>query len=266
MKAHTKISVAATLFAAMSFQSEAQVIDLGKSKIVDLSHTYDENTLYWPNSPSKFDHKTLAYGPTDAGYFYSAYTFATPEHGGTHLDAPIHFHKDGDTVEKISTEKLVLPAIVIDISEKANKNHDYRLQLSDIKTFEEKHGTIPSGAAILLRTKWDRFWPDAKSYLGDDTPGKTTDLHFPSFGAEATRFLVNDRGAAMIGIDTASIDYGPSQDFIVHQIVAEKNIPDLENLTGLDKLPETGATIIALPMKIAKGSGAPVRVIAVVPE
>ncbi len=255
-----------TAITVLSFQSEAQIIDLSKTDIIDLSHTYDENTLYWPNSPTSFDHKTLAYGPTDAGYFYSAYTFATPEHGGTHIDAPIHFHKDGDTVEQLKVEKLILPAIVIDVSAAANKDRDYRLQVSDIEKFEERHGKIPENSAILLRTKWDRFWPDAKSYLGDDTPGKTTDLHFPSFGAEATRFLVNERGAAMIGIDTASIDYGPSQDFIVHQIVAEKNIPDLENLTGLDKLPATGATIIALPMKIAKGSGAPVRVIAMVPK
>jgi kynurenine formamidase len=244
----------------------AQTIDLQNSKIVDLSHTYNDKTLYWPNSPTKFEHKELAFGETEAGYFYSAFTLATPEHGGTHLDAPIHFDRDGNSVEKIPLKQLILPAIVIDVSEKAAENRDYLMQVSDIEAFEKKHGKIPAGSAVLLRTRWDQYWPDAKTYLGDDTPGKTTDLHFPSFGVEATKFMIEERGIALIGIDTASIDYGPSQDFEVHQVVGAKNIPDLENLTNLDELPATGATLIALPMKIEGGSGAPVRAIAIVPN
>lgn len=235
-------------------------------QIIDLSHTYSAETLYWPTSPSKFEHKELSYGDTDAGFFYSAYVLSTPEHGGTHIDAPIHFYKDRQTVDEIPLENLILPAVVIDISAQAAADRNYRLSVSDISAFEATHGQIPVGSAVLLFTNWDQYWPDAKNYLGDDTPGDASNLSFPSFGAEATALLVKKRGVKMIGLDTASIDYGKSTDFPVHQIVAEANIPALENLTNLAALPPVGSQIIALPMKVKGGSGAPVRVAAILPS
>ncbi len=252
------------LLTGTSIHVQAGPIDLTSANIVDLSHTYDANTLYWPSSPSNFEHKKLSYGDTDEGFFYSAYALCTPEHGGTHLDAPIHFYKGRQTVDEISLKNLFLPAVVIDVSKQASNNRNHRLTVTDITDFESRHGTIPQGAAILLRTDWDQFWPTAISYLGDDTPGKVSNLSFPSFGAEATRFLTVKRGAKLIGVDTASIDYGKSQDFPVHQIVAEANIPALENLTGLSALPATGAYVIALPMKVGGGSGAPARAVALI--
>lgn len=232
--------------------------------LVDLSHTYDAQTLYWPTSPSAFDHEELSYGETEGGYFYSAYSVATPEHGGTHIDAPIHFGAGKETVDQIALERLFLPVFVIDIRDNAANDPDYRLTLGDVEAFEAEHGAIAQGSAVLALTGWDQYWPDAKTYLGDDTPNAASNLHFPSFGEEAVRFLIEERDVQLIGLDTASIDYGQSKDFMVHRITAEKNIPGLENLKGLENLPPTGAYIMALPMKIGGGSGAPVRVVGMV--
>ncbi len=237
-------------------------LDIGRQEIVDLSHAYDQDTLYWPTSPSRFSLQQLAHGQTAAGFFYSANTFATPEHGGTHIDAPIHFHAEGQTVDQIPLEKLIVPGIVIDVSDKAMQDRNYRLTPGDVQRFEATHGQIAAGSAVLLRTGWGRYWPDPKKYLGDDTPGDASNLQFPAFGESAARLLVQERKVALIGLDTASIDYGPSKDFIVHRVIAGHNIPAIENLTNLDKLPATGFMLIALPVKIEGGSGGPVRVVA----
>ncbi len=253
------------IFLAFTGHLYANPVDLSTANLVDLSHTYSSDTLYWPTSPSEFEHKELSYGRTEEGFFYSAYSLCTPEHGGTHLDAPIHFFEGRQSVDEIPLKNLLLPAVVIDISEQSAGDRNYRLTMEYLQEFEAKHGQIPSGSAILLRTDWDKYWPDAMGYLGDDKPGDASNLSFPSFGAEATGFLVKIRGAKLIGLDTASIDYGKSKDFPVHQVVAEANIPALENLTNLKALPPIGAFIIALPMKVGGGSGAPVRVVAILP-
>ena len=203
---------------------------------------------------------------TDAGYFYSSYSVSTPEHGGTHLDAPIHFSAGGASTEKIALENLIGPAYVIDVSEKAANDRNYRLSAEDVRDFEAEYGQIAAGSIVLMRTDWSERWPDALAYLGDDTPGDASKLQFPGFGADATTFLAEQRKVALLGIDTASIDYGKSQDFIAHRIGAAQGVANLENLTNLKQLPATGSIILALPMKIEGGSGGPVRVVALVPK
>jgi kynurenine formamidase len=235
-------------------------------RLVDLTHAYGSDTLYWPTSPSRFVLEELAHGKTEGGYFYSAYRLCTPEHGGTHLDAPIHFAEGKRTADQIPLEQLIAPAIVIDVSGKAAADRDYRLTPEDVLAFEQRHGRIAAGTIVLLRTGWSRFWPDPKAYLGDNTPGDASKLSFPSYGVEAARMLVEERRVGVLGVDTASIDYGRSTDFMVHRIAAARDVPGLENLTNLDQLPATGATVVALPMKIAGGSGGPVRVVAMVPQ
>src|SRR5215475_2031539 len=194
--------------------------DLSKATVVDLSHPFDEKTLYWPTSPSSFELKKLSYGQTPGGWFYAANTLCTPEHGGTHLDAPIHFSKDGKTIDQIPVRQLIAPAVVIDVSAKAAADPDYRLTREDVRSWEKQHGSIPSGAIVVLRTGWAKRWPDRKQYLGDDTPGDASKLHFPSYGKESSEYLVNERRVAGLGLDTASIDYGASKDFIVHRIAS----------------------------------------------
>lgn len=239
--------------------------DLRTARVVDLTHPFDERTLYWPTAPSGFKLERLHYGKTDGGFFYSAYAFCAPEHGGTHLDAPIHFGEGRWPVDQVPVDRLVRPAIVIDIAAAAAADADHRLTVDELRAWEARHGRISEGAMVLLRTGWSVRWPDAKRYFGDDAAGDASRLHFPSYGADAARILVADRKVTALGVDTASIDHGPSKDFPVHQIVAAANVLGLENLTGLDALPPTGAWVIALPMKIAGGSGGPLRAIALVP-
>lgn len=255
----------AAAFAAIAGSATRAGLDISRARVVDLTHAFDEKTIYWPNSPSTFKLTKLADGATEAGFYYRMNSFCAPEHGGTHLDAPSHFARDGWTAERIPLSRLVAPGIVLDVSRQAAADPDYRLTAQDVRAWEKKHGAIPSGAIVLLRTGWGSRWPDRKRYLGDDTPGATDHLHFPSYGKESAELLVRERKVAAIGLDTASIDYGPSKDFVVHQIAGGANVPGLENLANLEELPETGSWIVALPMKIAGGSGGPLRIAALVP-
>jgi kynurenine formamidase len=255
----------ATGFIAAAFSLPAFALDLSDYELVDLSHSYGSRTLYWPTSPSRFQKTILSYGQTDGGYFYSAFSICTPEHGGTHLDAPIHFSADGLSTDEVPLANLVAPAVVIDVSQNAAADRNYLLSADDVLAFEDRHGRIAPGTIVLLRTDWSQYWPDATAYLGDDTPGDASKLEFPSYGEEAARLLVEDRNVAILGVDTASTDFGKSRDFIVHRIAAARQVSNLENLTNLDKLPPTGSLVMALPMKIEGGSGGPVRVVALVP-
>ena len=244
----------------------AQSQDLMKGTLVDLTHAFNAQTIYWPTSPSSFALKRISYGRTQAGYFHASNSFCAPEHGGTHIDAHVHFLEGRKTVEVIPLERLVGPAVVIDVSRQAARDRDYRLRSQDVLAFEKEHGPITPGTMVLLRTDWSRFWPDRKAYLGDDKRGDASKLRFPGYGAGAVRLLVQERGVRVIGVDSASVDYGRSQDFVVHQINGAMDVVALENLTNLGKLPPRGATVVALPMKIEGGTGAPTRVIAILPR
>jgi kynurenine formamidase len=266
MRVRPLLATFAILGAAAQAASAQQPIDLSRFRLVDLTHAFGSRTLYWPTAPSGFRLERLAYGQTPGGYFYSAYAFSAPEHGGTHLDAPIHFAAGGVTADRLPLEQLVAPAVVIDVSAKAAADPIYRLTRSDVLDFERRHGRIARGSIVLLRTGWSARWPDRLAYFGDTTPGDASRLRFPSYGADAAELLVRERSVAALGVDVASIDYGPSTDFAVHRIASAANVPGFENLTGLDELPATGALVIALPMKIEGGSGGPLRAIALVPR
>ena len=256
---------ALVVLAGVAAKGSKPGLDLAKARVVDLTHAFDEKTIYWPNSPSTFKLTKLADGATEAGFYYRMNSFCAPEHGGTHLDAPSHFARDGRTADQIPLSQLVAPGIVINVAKQAEANPDYRLTVADVRDWEKRHSPVPAGSIVLLRTGWGKRWPDRKRYLGDDTPGAVDHLHFPSYGKEAARLLVRERRVAALGLDTASIDYGPSKDFIVHQIANGANVPGLENIANLEEVPETGAWIVALPMKIAGGSGGPLRIVALLP-
>jgi kynurenine formamidase len=245
-------------------KSASRTAAIDSSKLVDLTYSFDESTIYWPTAQA-FHWEKEKWGKTPAGYWYSAARYSASEHGGTHIDSPIHFAEGKSTVDRIPLAKLVAPAVVVDVSKKCAANPDYAISAADIQSWENAHGAIPEGNIVLFRTGWGRFWPDKKRYIGSDTPGDTAHLHFPSLGRSAAEFLTKQRRIAGIGVDTASIDVGISRDFIVHQIINGANLYGLENLANLNQLPETGALVIALPMKIKGGSGAPTRVIAILP-
>ena len=261
-----RVGLSFSLLTVAATTVHAQALDLSAYRMVDLTHALNAKTLYWPTSPTTFKLDSLSYGQTPGGWFYSSFAFSAPEHGGTHLDAPIHFGEGHLTVDRVPLDRLIAPAVVIDITAKVRTDTDYRLTRDDVLAFERANGRIAAGTIVLLRTGWSTRWPDKKSYLGDDTPNDASKLHFPSFGVEAARLLIQERRVAAIGVDVASIDYGPSQDFMVHRIAAAADVPGIENLTNLNLLPATGAVIFALPMKIEGGSGGPVRVVALVPR
>ncbi len=234
--------------------------------LVDLSHEYSAEAIFWPTAES-FRLDVVASGTTPAGYYYAANNFATSEHGGTHLDAPIHFAEGRWTVEQIPIERLVGDAVVVDVSAACATQPDYQVSVADLTGWEGANGRIDEGAIVLIRTDYSRRWPDAEKYLGTRERGEAAvpKLHFPGLHADAARWLAETRRVKAVGIDTASIDYGQSTFFEAHRALYERNVPGLENLTNLDRLPARGATIVALPMKIKGGSGAPLRAIAVVP-
>lgn len=234
---------------------------------VDLTHSFSAATVYWPTA-TPFRLEPVFVGTTDKGFHYEAYEFRAAEHGGTHLDAPNHFSANGLTVDRVPLDRLMGPAVVIDVSSKAIENPDYRVSLDDLAGWEKSHGPIPDQAIVLLRTGYDRFWPDPVRYLGTAERGEAAvaKLHFPGLDPEAARWLAERRRIRAVGLDTASIDYGQSSHFETHRIFSEKHIPIFENLARLGELPATGAVVVALPMKIEGGSGAPLRIIAWVPE
>lgn len=253
------LSLSALFAAALAGQAPV----FSPARLVDLTHPYDDKTIYWPTA-QPFRYEKEHWGVRPGGYFYAAGRYSASEHGGTHLDAPIHFAEGRATVDQIPVADLFLPAIVIDVSAAARSNPDYQAQAADIAAWERAHGRISAGTAVLVRTGWGRYWTDPKRYLGTDRPGDVAGLRFPGIGAEAAKALVA-RGVRAVGIDTPSIDYGRSKDFQTHRILYAANIYGLENIANLEKLPPRGATLMALPMKIAGGSGAPVRAVALLP-
>ncbi len=233
---------------------------------IDLTHAFDASTVVWPTS-APFQLDTVFEGMTDKGYYYSAYKFQAAEHGGTHLDAPVHFAAGKQAVEEIPLERLIGPAVVIDVSEVALENRDYQISVADFEQWERGHGAIPDKAIVLLRTGYGRYWPDPVQYMGTAEKGDTgvARLHFPGIHPDAARWLTENRNISAIGLDTPSLDYGQSTHFESHQILFEHDIPGFENVANLDQLPPTGCWVIALPMKIAGGSGGPLRIVAWTP-
>ncbi len=233
-------------------------------RVVDLPHAFDSSTVYWPTGEG-FRLTVLADGPTAAGYYYRANSLCAAEHGGTHLDAPSHFSARGQTADAIPPERLVGPGVVIDVAGRCGSDPDCLVGVADVQDFESRHGRIPAGAIVLLRTGFGGRWPDRAAYLGTAERGAAAvaELRFPGLHPDAARLLAEERRIDAVGIDTASIDPGRSTLFEAHRELAERNVPILENVANLDELPETAFYVVALPMKIGGGSGGPLRIVAI---
>jgi kynurenine formamidase len=239
-------------------------VEIDPAKVVDLTYPFDAHTIYWPTA-KHFELDEVAKGDTPGGYWYEANNYSAAEHGGTHMDAPVHFARGGASADQVPPTAGIGPLVKVDVSAAAATNPDYRLTRADLEAWERAHGRIPKGAIVVMYSGWGARWPDAKRYLGTDVPGDVAHLHFPGFSQDAAEFLVREREINGIGVDTPSIDHGPSTDFIVHRVINGAGKPGFENLAHLDRVPASGATLIALPMPIAGGSGGPLRAIAVLP-
>jgi kynurenine formamidase len=235
------------------------------STIVDLTHPFDHDTLYWPSDESGFLLSSIQHGRTNAGFYYAANRISAPEHGGTHVDAPSHFAEGHTPTDKIPLGRLIGPAVVIDISEQADRDPDVLLEPAAIDAFEDAHGPIAPNTIVLVRTGWSARWPSRGNYLGDSITNKVKGMHFPGISEAGAKALIL-RQVSAVGIDTASIDRGQSRDFLAHRVLADADVPTFENVTRLDMLPAVGALVIALPMKIGGGTGAPLRIVAIAPS
>jgi kynurenine formamidase len=236
---------------------------LDETKLVDLTHAFDEKTVNWPTA-KPFVWTRDAWGATPGGYWYASASFQASEHLGTHIDSPIHFSEGKATTDTLPLERLVGPAVLIDISRACSADANYQLSPADLEAWEKINGRIPNGAIVLVRTGWSKFWPDRVRYMGTAAAGDVRNLRFPGISPEAARLLVG-RQVDGVGIDTASLDHGPSTTFLTHRILNGAGIYGLENVANLDRLPAVGATVIALPMKIRNGTGGPVRIVAILP-
>jgi kynurenine formamidase len=258
------------MFAAIGCESPVDdygaVFDGTGGRWVDLTHAFSESTIYWPTDTAGFQLEELAFGPTEGGWFYASYQFSSAEHGGTHLDAPVHFAEGRRTTDQIPLSGLIGPATVVDVT--AHVTRDYLVSVGDLTAWEATHGAIPDGAILLIRTGWADRWNDRTAYLGTDLTGEAAvaQLHFPGISADAAQWLVDNREIVAVGIDTPSIDRGQSADFRAHVIFYAENIVGFENVANLAALPAVGSYVVALPMKIEGGSGGPLRIVAFVPQ
>jgi kynurenine formamidase len=225
------------------------------TRIVDIGHALGPDNPAWPGDDKPFEAVLNASIEKD-GYFTRKFT--SLEHFGTHLDAPAHFVKGGWTVDQIPAERLYGPAVVLDAREDSRGNADYRLGPEKIMQWESRHGRIPRGAIVVMRTGWAERWPDTARYRNMDAAGV---MHFPGYSVEAVKVLI-ERSVAGLTIDTLSVDYGPSKDFPVHHLSHRASLFHVENLADLTALPEAGAYLVVAPIKLEGGSGGPARVFA----
>jgi kynurenine formamidase len=233
---------------------------------IDLTHDFGPETVYWPTADD-FKLRVDFKGITDKGYFYASNSYQASEHGGTHIDAPIHFAEGRRTVPEIPVERLIGEAGVVDVSAQAAQDPDYLVTRGDLEAWEKDHGPLPP--IVLLNTGFHKYWPDRTRYMGTDErgPDAVAKLHFPGLAPEAAEWLVASRpGVRAVGIDTPSIDDGQSTEFRTHRTLFDRNVPAFENVANLDALPARGAWVVALPMKIRNGTGGPLRIVALLPE
>jgi len=233
---------------------------------IDLTHPFDARTIYWPTERG-FVFEPGANGVTAKGYYYAANRFATAEHGGTHLDAPRHFAAAGATADAIPVDRLVGAAAVVDVTQACAVDPVYEVTIDDLVGWERAQGRQLVDVILLIRTGWAARWDDRAAYLGTAATGAgaVPQLRFPGLTPLAARWLVDHRRIRSVGIDTASIDHGPSSRFEAHVILCGAGVPIFENVGSLAEVPAVGAFVAALPMRIAGGSGAPLRIVARVP-
>ncbi len=256
------------LFTACSISNNSAYMPniFAKGKWIDLTHSFSNNTIYWPNNKNMFTLTIDSKGITPLGYYYQSNSISCPEHGGTHLDAPLHFNEHGLDASQIPITSMIGPVCVLDVSKACANNPDYLASVSDMLEWQRKNHSLPKNSIVIIRTGWWNYYSSKTKYLGTDLSGMGAIpyLHFPGISPLLMKWLVSHHVKA-VGLDTPSLDYGQSKDFQSHQILLLNNTPGFENLTNIDLLPTKGAYIFALPMKIQGGTGGPLRAIAWIP-
>ena len=221
---------------------------LKNGKFIDLTWSFDEQSVYWPtNIP--FKHETVFDGINDKGYYYSSFKYSAEEHGGTHFDSPMHFAEGGNSIEKVPVEQLTGEGVVVDVTPKAAADRDYQVMTSDFEAWEKTNGRIPDGAIVLINTGFGKFYPDKLTYTGTVLTGKegVENLHFPGLHPDAAKWLATERKIKGVGLDTPSIDFGQSKEFLTHRMLFSHNLTAYENVAHLDELPPRGIWVLPYP-------------------
>lgn len=244
------------LAGAGAARAEALGHGLEATRVIDLTHPLYEGMPVWPGAAPFRMTRLVDY---DQGY--RLHSFAMAENVGTHVDAPSHFAAGTRDIDELGPAELVVPAVVIDVRDKVARDADYRLSARDVRLWEDAHGPVPAGSLVILNTGWHLRFADADRYVNVDSGGI---MHFPGFGREAAELLFA-RGVAGLGIDTLSIDHGPSRDFPVHRLAAGADKIMIENLTNLIALPPVGATVVIGVLKVRGASQAQARILALLP-
>ncbi|MFQ5876935.1 MAG: cyclase family protein [Acidobacteriota bacterium] len=244
--------------AAKLFSLSLDDVARGRAEVVDLTHDLGPDIPLFPGGvPFGLEPLTTLAD----GYYMNS--FCSGEHTGTHLDAAAHFGEGLPAVDEIPAVRLVSIGIVIDARSKSASNPDYVLTLPDIVQWERENKKIPARALVILNTGWHQRWEHPSRYLNRDQEGT---MHFPGFSVEALTYLIQERNVNGVGIDTASIDPGNSPVLEGHKYLLTGGRYAVENLDNLDLLPARGFAVVVGPLKISNGSGAPARVLAIVPR
>jgi kynurenine formamidase len=263
------LPLAAMIFVAWASAQEPDPLSLLKKglvsreiAVVDLTYNLDQTDPYWPEGRTQTPFKAKVAG-TYARNGLFARDLEIPEHFGTHIDAPVHFDPHGWKVAEIPLVRLIAPAIVIDVTQEAATQAEYRVTVEDIQKWEKAHGSAPPAGIVLFRTGWGKRWPSQSEFMKQDPEGHP---HFPYLTVEAGRYVMKQMKPVGIGIDSPGIDRGDDHTYPLHHLTLDAGTYLLENVANLTTLPDTGAVVIVAPMKLTGGSGSPVRILGLIPK
>jgi kynurenine formamidase len=230
-------------------------------QFVDLTHAFSSGIPRWPGFPAE-ERKTI-YTYEEDGFFAELFTHVGQY--GTHCDPPGHFHKGLRMVDEIPVKEMILPLVVIDCSRKVAANPDYQLVLGDVGVWEGKHGRIPAGSFVAMRSDWHKRFADFDAFYNKDDKGQA---HYPGWTIDALKFLFDERGVTAIGHEPIDADAAVAQKegfFSCESYVLETNRFQVELIANLDKVPEAGALLVCSWPKPRAGSGFPARLFAIIP-
>ncbi len=236
-------------------------------RFVDLTHAFSPGVPHWKGFPDEKREILFWYEPgmgTLGSGFY-AQSFTHVGQWGTHVDPPAHFVKGMRTVDRIDVKEMILPLVVLDIHEKVARNPDYTINMEDVRDWEKRNGSIPEGAFVALRTDWCKRWPDMEAMQNKDANGVA---HYPGWSMEVLKYLYEDRKITASGHETTDTDPGiatSKDDYSMETYILKQNHYQIELLTNLEALPETGALVVVAFPKPKDGSGFPARVFAILP-
>ena len=238
-----------------------------EKKFVDLTHSFAPGIPHWKGFPDEKRETLYWYEPGvgKLGSGFYAQSFTHVGQWGTHVDPPAHFVRGMRTVDQIDVKEMVLPLVVIDVHEAVTKNPDYTITMDDVTNWEKKHGQIPEGSFVAMRTDWSKRWPSMDAMQNRDVNGI---MHYPGWSMAVLKYLYEDRKITASGHETTDTDPGVAtskDDYSLETYILKSNHYQIELLAHLDEVPEAGALVVASFPKPKDGSGFPARVFAILP-